>query len=631
MLFCLFQMALPSPGYLPLLEDEDRTYFINKKIFDAVIPTLEKVASWGSNKPKNQSFLDYLKNIIKISNRKLSKVIHQNDMHKLDKFTFQGLDITFICPLLTLMCDNITEVGSEDWKTRKEDETKVECQINKIRELRNAVMHEPLGKAVHKTLADELEEIVLKLLENAQILYNILPGDVDQAKKEVKESIEAIKSKVWTEKEKGSLQYQKLFIKEGVPKLREDIDKFKDNSPLAQHITGFYNLKLTNGEKVIPSSEILRPREENPNNRILFIEGQSGSGKSTLVKQIRTDILQKDGKPRKFEESRAFQIPLFFPCRNVNCRTMVGLVKLTFHGVARKLKEEELVEDSIGQMRNLMLIDGLDELTNDSKALVHGEVLPFLKNHETTTCIFTSRPQSVKTFQDRLRKEGLSFETLKIEELETKEEQIDFLKTASVERSDVSESYKNSKLDLRSPVLLGLYSYLHSLDSNSVKLLPTSSHLMREAIEYGLRDAANRLDQKGVEDCVLVAGNILQNIAFLSFSCLLQDKFSLEKEEINWLIEESKKMIASKVSTLDIISCFFPAIASDTFGSVSDGVEYFHKSHQETLASIYVCQQMMDTGRSAKKICSQAVIKYKKITGKGEWFVSFTVRDFLRR
>ena len=623
-------MALPSHDYLPLLEEEDRTYFINKKIFDALLPTLEKVASWGSNKPINQSFLDYLKNTRKISNRKLNKVINQNDMHKLDQFTFRGLDITFICPLLTLMCDNIAEVGSEDWKTRIKDGTKVECQINEIRQHRNAVTHEPLGKAVDNTLSDELEKIILQLLENAQMIYNILPEDADQAKKEVKESIEEIKSKVWTEKEKGSLLYRKLFIKEGVPKLRKYIGKFDDKTSLAQHITGFYNLKLNNGEKVIPSTELLRPSGESSNNRIIFIEGQSGSGKSTLVKQIRADILQEDGEPRKFEGSSAFHIPLFFPCRNVNCRTIVDLVKLTFHGVARKLKEEELVEDSIGQMRNLMLFDGLDELTDNSKALVHGEVLPFLKNHEETTCIFTSRPQSVKTFQDRLRKEGLSFETFKIKELGTKEEQLNFLKTASVRGSDVSKSYKNSKLDLRFPVVLGLYSFLHSLDSNSVQLLRSSSHLMREAIEYGLRDAANRIDQKGVEDCERRATYILQKIAFLSFSCLLHHKLSLEKPEINWLIEESNKQLSLKISTTDAISCFLPAIASDTFGSVSDVVDYFHKSHQETLASIYVCQQMMDTDRSVEEICSEAIRKYKEISNNNKGR-DFNVRYFLKR
>ena len=630
MCFCSFQMALPSPYYLPPLEEVDRTYFINKKIFDALLPTLEKVASRGSNKPVNQTFLDYLQNTKKLSKGKINKVIHRNDMHKLDKFNFRGLDITFICPLLTLMCDNIAEVGSEDWKTSIKDETKVECQINKIRELRNAVVHEPLGKAVDNTLADELEGIVLKLLENAQMMYNIPPGDADQAKKEVKKQIAEIKNKVWTEKEKGSLQYKELFINEGVPKLRKDNDKFKEMSQLAQHITGFYNLKLTNGKKNIPSSELLRPREESPNNRIIFIEGQSGSGKSTLVKQIRADILQEDGKPRKFAGSSAFQIPLFFPCRNVNCRTMVDLVKLTFHGVARKLKEDELVEMSIGQTTNMLLIDGLDELTVDSKALVEGRIVPFLKNHEETTCIFTSRPQSVKTFQDRLRKEGLSFETLKIEELKTKEEQLNFLKTASIRGSDVSKSYKNSKLDLRFPVVLGLYSYLHSLDSNSVELLQSSSHLMREAIDYGLRDAANRLDQKGVGDHEMRATNILQKIAFLSFSCLLHDKLSLEKPEINWLIEEATKIPGINTNTIDTISCFLPAIASDTFGPVSDDVDYFHKSHQETLASIYLCQQMVDTESSVEEICSEAIRKYKKISNNNKGR-DFDVRAFLKR
>ena len=628
--FCLFQMALSSPDYLPPLEEEDRTVFINRRIFDALPNTLEKITSWGCNKTLNQSYLDYLKNVKNISDRKLGKFFYQNDMQKLNQFNFRGLDITFICPLLTLMCDKIGEVGSEDWKMRIEDETKVECQINKIRKLRNAVMHEPLGKAVDNTLSTDLEKIVLKLLENAQMMYNIPPVKADKAKRDVKEAIAEIKRKVWTEKEKGSLQYHKLILKEGIPMLRNDIDKFKDQSPLSQHITGFYNLKLTNREKVMQSSELLRPFGESQNNRIIFIEGQSGSGKSSLVKQIRADILQNDGEPRKFEGSSAFQIPLFFPCRNVNCRTMVDLVRLTFHGVSRKLKEEELVEESIGQMKNMILIDGLDELTDDSKALVYGGVIPFLKNHEETTCIFTSRPQSVKTFQARLQKEGLSFKTFKIEELKTKEEQIVFISTVSVEGSDISKSYKNSKLNLRFPVLLGLYCFLHILDSNSVKLVQTSSHLMHEAIEYGLRDAANRIDQKGVEDCEMRAKKVLHKIAFLSFSCLLHDKLSLEKPEINWLIEESEKYLASKVSTVDIISCFLPAIASDTFGSVSNDVDYFHKSHQESLASIYVYQQMMDTARSAEEICLHAIRDYKEISTNNKER-DFDVRTFLRR
>ena len=622
-------MAFSSPEYLPPLEEEDRTVFINRRIFDALPSTLEKVASWGSQKQANQSFLDYL-NTKKLSNRKL-KVIHQNDMHKLDQFNFRGLDITFICPLLTLMCDNIADVGSEEWKTRIEDETKVECQIKEIRELRNAVMHEPLGKAMDNTLADELEKIVLKLLENAQMMYNISQRDVDRAKKEVEQTIMEIKSKVWTEKEKKSLQYQKLFINEGVKMLRKDIGKYRDNSPLAQHITGFYNLKLTNGEKVLQSSEILRPREKSSNNRIIFIEGRSGSGKSTLVKQIHEDILQKDEELRKFEGSSAFQIPLFFSCRNVNCRTMVHLIRRTFGALAQKLKEKELVEYCIGQIRNLMLIDGLDEITDDSKALVEGGLLPFLKNHEQTTCIFTSRPHSVNTFQERVKQEGLTFETLKIQELETKDDQMDFLQTASVGGSDVSKSYENSELDLRFPVLLGLYSFLHNLDSNSVELLKTSSHLMREAIQYGLRDATKRLHQFGVYDCKIVAGNILKKITFLSLSCLLLDKFSLEEPEINWLINESRKeYIGVNVSTVDIVSCFLPAIASCTFESVSDVVDYFHKSHQETLASIYVCQQMMVTALSVEEICSEAIRDYKEISRRDKGR-DFDVRALLRR
>ena len=335
------------------------------------------------------------------------------------------------------------------------------------------------------------------------------------------------------------------------------------------------------------------------------------------MKRIRADILQKDGEPRKFQGSGAFMIPLFFSCRNVNCRTIIRLVKLTFREIAQKLIEEELVEESIGQMKILLLIDGLDELTDDSKALIEEGVVPFLKNHAGTTCIFASRPHSVQAFQAKLQHEGLFFKTLKIEELKTKAEQIDFLNTASVWGSDISVSYENSNFDLRIPVLLRLYIFLHNLDSNSVKLLPTSSHLMREAIEYGLRDASNRLNQSGIKDCEIVATIILQKITFLSFCCLLLDKLLLKQQEIKWLKAECRKEYSGiNVNTIDLISCFLPAIASDTLATVSDDVDFFHKSHQETLASIYVCQQMIDTGRSFEEIFLEVAREYKNIKTK---------------
>ena len=626
-------MALSSPDYahLPPLEEEDRIFSINKKIFDVLPCTLEKVALWGSNKLLSQNFLDFLQNGRKIPNKMLVEVFSQNDMHKLDKFNFQGLDITFICPLLTLMCDNIAEVGSDDWKTRITDETKVECQINKIRELRNAVMHYPHGKAIDKTLSDEMEVIILKLLENARMMYMISPEIADQAKSEVKESIAGIKKQALTKEEKIFLLYRKLFIKEGMQMLRDDNDKFIDQSPLAQHIRGFYDLNLAIEEKVIPSSKLLRFCDESPNNRIMFIEGHSGSGKSTLVKQIRADILQKDGKPRIFEGSEAFQIPLFLSCRTVNCKTMPQLFRLLFGRVAQKLRGEELIEESIGQMKNLMLIDGLDELSEDSKTLVEGGIVPFLKNHAETTCIFTSRPHSVQSFEARLRQEGLSFKTLKIEELKTKTEQIEFLNTAFVGGPDIPTSYVISKLDLRFPVLLGLYSFLHNRDSNSVKLLPTSSHLMREAIEYGLRDATKRLDQYGVKDCEIVAANILQKIAFISLSCLLLVKLSLKQPEIKWLIAECRKEYSGlNVKTVDILSCFFPAVAFLAFGTVSNYCDYFHKSHQETLASIYVYKQMMVTARSVQEICIEAIKLYRNINLKVKER-NFKVRAFLKQ
>ena len=141
---------------------------------------------------------------------------------------------------------------------------------------------------------------------------------------------------------------RRLIVIEGLRKLREKIDKFIESSPLAQHITSFYNLKLAVADRILLSSDILKYVLGSSKNRIVFIQGQSGSGKSTLLKQIRVDILRKEGEQRKFEGSGAFQIPLLAKCNSLMCSSLSQLVIKEFSVVAEKLTESDLIEGSVG-------------------------------------------------------------------------------------------------------------------------------------------------------------------------------------------------------------------------------------------------------------------------------------------
>ena len=383
--------------------------------------------------------------------------------------------------------------------------------------------------------------------------------------------------------------------------------------------------------RIIPCKDLLKYCFESPSNRIVFIQGQSGAGKSTLLREIQIDILQNIGKPRKFSGSEEFQIPFLFTCRTLSCRTLSKLVSSTFPCAASKLVVDDLIRDAIGQMKCLFLIDGLDEINDDSKALVEGEILVFLKNHVDAICILTSRPHSVKSFKNKLKEEGFCYQTLNIEEINSKEEQKEFLTICSEKGQEISSAYDHSVLSLHSPVHLALYSFSYSSDPDSVKHWSTSGHLMQGIIDYGFHDASKRLHHAGVRDPELICESILKWICFISFSCLLKNKVALDQIDIELLVEKTREECRGyKVSTLDILSCFFPSVGISNFGNSTNEIEFFHKSHQEVLASSHFSNQMIKARKSCDKICLNAINKYNEINGL-EDDETFNIGAFIKR
>ena len=189
---------------------------MNKKVIDKLPTILSIIGSWGCAKAANQSFEDYLRTQ-NVSNKKMS-IIGISDRDKLKKSTFQGLDFTFMCQLLSLVCGGITLYKVKDWEQK--DDSHVEYYLNQLRELRNAVMHEPEGTAVDLTLITKVEKLTQKLLEVAGKKFSKGTSEVNLAKTKVKDLISDIKSTVLTEKERASLQYQKLIVKDGIPEMR---------------------------------------------------------------------------------------------------------------------------------------------------------------------------------------------------------------------------------------------------------------------------------------------------------------------------------------------------------------------------------------------------------------------------
>ena len=608
--------------------NQEGAAYTNKRVFDKLHLLLATIASWGCDKQPHQTFEQFLDD--KGMKKPLKKIFNKDELQKIQQTTFFGLDVTFLCKLLPLMCDGIEESGSKDFESKVKDETSIECQLKKIKDLRNSVMHEPEGAAVDPSLLAKVEMIASKLLENAGVQFSKGADEVKKAKDELKDLVEEITSVVMTDEEKVN-HFKESLLKRGIRELREKRQAFKGNSPYLQHIENFYCLQLSvpdaGTETTISCKEILKFSNEK-NIRILFVEGQSGAGKSFLMRKMEEDFLLDEGKPRVFEGSESFQIPLFFPCRTRTCKTVANLIRQTFQDSLASLQEDSLVETVLKQVKPIILIDGLDEVNESSKDMVE-RIREFLKTHTDAFCIFTSRPHASKTFQTEMKNEGFSYQTLVLKEL-TRKEQGNFISFSCGKGSQISEAYMQSGLNLKFPVLLALYSFFYHRDAEAVKYWTSPAHIMRATVEYGIENATLRLHSRNIQSCVRICNQIMNEISFICFSCLLVGKVDLKILEVNWLMDKIEKRCGNfNIDPMEMLSCFFSVNSSTS--SVS-GIQFYHKTEQEFLAAMYVGQQMAETGNGIKHIIPDTMRQYKKISkSKASVGAYSNIRNFLKK
>ena len=173
------------------LPDYARERNVNETILQQLPAVFADIESWGGKRKSDQTFGNYLETEKKMSKTSLKQVFSDSEMPKLKHTTFDGLDVTFSCSLLPLLCDKI-HANSDN-----KDENRMECQLNKLRKLRNQVMHEPEGRAVDPNVATEIEEIAEKLLDIAGKMYKIEDDEVEEEKSKAKKIISDAKDMVY--------------------------------------------------------------------------------------------------------------------------------------------------------------------------------------------------------------------------------------------------------------------------------------------------------------------------------------------------------------------------------------------------------------------------------------------------
>lgn len=116
-----------------------------------------------------------------------------------------------------------------------------------------------------------------------------------------------------------------------------------------------------------------------------IISGTAGSGKSILLKHLLLNSL----KEKK-------QVPVFIELRdnNINNSTLLDSIHSTFECFGLDL-ESKFIEKAFNAGQFLLLLDGLDEVTNERREIIVKEIDNIIKEFPKSSIIITTRPENL--------------------------------------------------------------------------------------------------------------------------------------------------------------------------------------------------------------------------------------------
>ena len=587
--------------------DEDIQTFLNKRTCDKIIPDVFSVViAWGKGKQPDETFEDCIRRRRQITeDSEWMKLLKSNKFFKDEKKLFQlknseALDTTFCCKLIPVICDDIERMDSDVWK--KDDESKVECLLKKLKDSRNAVMHQPKGAAIEKGIEDEVLRLSLKLLEVAGQKYGV--SSVDE-KKKLQEEFNAIKTRLIS-KEKRLWRIRRKLLTDGKTDMKEKHLKFEQNKPAEfKHIDKFYPLEMTSsfegeGEKTFPCTDLFSEMEEHcPSTRVCIIKGVGGSGKSSMIAQMESQILGC-GSSSTFKKLEAFDVCLRVNCRESSYETLAKFVKDSFSSAksgnnpstlsdcGTKLSGEDMA-DALRLMNLLLFIDGMDEMNAKSGLLVR-QITKYLQIHSTAKCIVTSRPHSTEKITDILDGEGIPYQTMEIKELRSRAQQKEFLKSICTNGDEAAATFASLDLDLSCPVHLALFSYFYSLDPTSVKFWTSSIQMMKSTLSFNSDAAVKSLENEGIRNAHLIVQDILYSICRFSFISLYLGNLFLKKNLYDAIEQSSFNSFGKDIPYDRLLSNFIKPSKSHK----EPTYQFYHKTHQELMAGTYLAKKMAE-------------------------------------
>ena len=323
-----------------------------------------------------------------------------------------------------------------------------------------------------------------------------------------------------------------------------------------------------------------------------IVEGSSGIGKTTFCLRLAYEWANQSSSPARFPE---FELVLLLKCQDIDGDLTEAITEQLFPKDMSKDAREELLrflEDVENQERVLIILDGLDELAEESKHHVDD----LLHRKRWACCYVLATMRQEKGIEVRKQPEFVFNLFLQIEGF-TEEDSFEYIrrhfKIAGPEHSSkgeklIEEIKKNALLqDLQSnPLSLLLLCIIY--EDHKGELPSSRTDLYHVIVVCLLRRYCAKHDVKASKqdrDLETQFKRDIRCLGKLAWNCLLNDRHSFFEEKLEELESRNEKLVTRELGFV---------YKEESLKRLKPEHEYcfLHKSFEEYLAASYVAHKL---------------------------------------
>ncbi|XP_069949557.1 uncharacterized protein [Cherax quadricarinatus] len=619
-----------------ITKEENNGFRIMKAVSECGRRVLHHTFCWGTPDKPATTTLDHYLNTLKQTSSANYLQLSSKDrkfnktQKKLINRSANGreFDVPLLCRSIKLACENVAPLSDPIWITAS---TKMEYYITAINNMRNDAAHGPFSVTDEDYYENmrKLRELLTGCLKTSGKRYGRDQDEVTNETQQMNDELDHIMNEILGEEDiikYCSDDIKQIIIKDSYNKLKEILQQITYINPV-YFITNNFQLEV---DQIFVDIEVKKGRCRGNNQhidyvdllslvqttcvascvssgtqqqgssgrpQILLLEGVAGSGKTTLVKLLTDQWIQ--GGQGNIKDLDNYDLLLWIQCRNPTINSYQGLLDRLIPDVSTKFRN--MLPKIIKLCKVIIIVDGLDELNNNSRTLVKSLLLEF-QNSIKTTFICTSRPEAVEMFSLTIP-EGYDVTIAELRGIK-EEHTEEFVRRTHQEITKLTNSNRNTnKLvnkvmvikgfheHLRLPMNLTFFVYILNQEPDELNIRTITQtqlyhkihHMSQSKLLERLTNCSkNKVNESTVQNSVQ---EILKIIYARSLESLSRDQLSLEEETVEELISVCNK---HDIPYHEILSAFLSLKPIWTWQGIEERYSAPHKGIQDYFSALHI-------------------------------------------